>query len=127
MSTNIELSDEALKNLWKDTKFSGTYTKIYLKLLSHLGPSCLYLGSFAGLTTFQNALHFDKNCNVSSTRLRSVLTTLPDFIYQLKKVHKIRRRSFQNVGGLGQIWQADLGNIYCIHSIFQSNNILYLS
>ncbi len=87
----MSLSDKQLIELWKNPKFSGSYS---------------------GVSNFQAALALEKNIHVSKARLFSVFKTDPDILLETKKrLKKIPRRSIK-VHGVGLLWQSDLAEMH---------------
>ncbi len=87
-------SDEELIQLWKNPKFSG---------------------SFSGITNFRAALAVEKDIHVSKAKLFSILRKDPDILLETKKkLKKIPRRSMM-VHGVGILWQCDLAEMHEIN------------
>ncbi len=87
----MAVSDENLIALWKDPKFSGSYS---------------------GISNFRAALAIEKNIHVSKTRLFKVFRTDPDLLLETKKrLKKIPRRTMK-IHGVGLLWQSDLAEMH---------------
>ena len=80
------MSDDEIRDLWKDPNFSG---------------------SFSGILTFQQQLLHDKNIKISTRRLRHILTSLPDYLQHITRRKHFPKRSYSVHGWMNMI-QADL-------------------
>ncbi len=87
----MALSDEKLIELWKNPKFSGSYS---------------------GITNFHAALAVEKNIHVPIHKLFTILRKDPDILLETKKkLKKIPRRPMK-VHGVGVLWQCDLAEMH---------------
>ncbi len=82
---------QTILSLWRDKDFSG---------------------SFAGLTTFGNALRTEKNINISNNSLLEILRSDEDFLIESRKIKKTFPRRKMNVHGLFSLWQADYAQMF---------------
>ncbi len=85
------VSADELQKLWRDPKFSG---------------------SFSGISNFQSALKFEKNINLSKNQIYAMLKTDRNFVLEMSKIKKRIPRRPMNVHGYGILWQADLGQLF---------------
>ncbi len=82
---------ETILSLWRDKDFSG---------------------SFAGLSTFGNALRTEKNINISNNELLQILRSDADFLLETRKIKKTFPRRKMNVHGVFSLWQADFAQMF---------------
>jgi hypothetical protein len=86
-----EPSEEYLLSLWKEKRFSG---------------------SFSGLRAFQLALKNEKNINVSTKRLRKVLRKFFTYVSHIQAKLRGERRTYNSVHGVFMLWQSDLASFF---------------
>jgi hypothetical protein len=84
-------SEEYLLSLWKDKRFSG---------------------SFSGLRAFQLALKHEKKLNVSTKRLREVLRKNFTYISHIQPHLRGERRTYDSVHGVFMLFQSDLASFF---------------
>ena len=85
------LSDEKIRQLWRDPKFSGC---------------------FSGVRNFQASLGLEKNIHYSTSELFNILREDPDFVAEMRQVRKRFPRRPIMVHGVGRLWQGDLGIMF---------------
>ena len=87
------MEPEKIRKLWRDPKFPG---------------------SFSGISNFQAALKFDKNIDISKSKLFNILRHDRNYILEMRKIKKIVKRRAMNIHGYGVLWQADVGEMFPI-------------
>ncbi len=71
-----------------------------------------FSGSYSGLANFQTCLKNEKNIDISRNKLLTILNKDRDYALEMRKVtRKINRRPM-NIHGYGNLFQADLGQLY---------------
>lgn len=86
-----EPSDEYLLSLWKDNRFTG---------------------SFSGLRAFKLALKHEKHLDVSTKRLRKVLRKNMTYISHIQNKLRGERRNYHSVHGVFMLCQSDLASFF---------------
>ncbi len=87
----VKLSDEEIQKLWRNPKFSG---------------------SFSGVRNFQASLGLEKNIHLSISELFAILRKDPDFVAEMRQVRIRFPRRHVMVHGVGRLWQGDLGIMF---------------
>ena len=85
------VDEKKILNLWRDPRFSGAYS---------------------GLDNFKTCLQHEQNIHISRNNLLKILMKDRNYVLEMRKVpRKIKRRGM-NIHGYGQLWQADIGQLF---------------
>lgn len=87
MNNKTNLTDEEIRDLWKNEAFPG---------------------SFSSARTFQQALLLDKQINLPLMRVYKALSTLPEYLVLLRPIRHFPKRSYKGVHGFFNLVQADI-------------------
>lgn len=68
-----------LVRLWEDPDFSGNTYIHTCQSFANFFNYFMFLGSFSGAKTFQSLLKLDRDINVSYSKIRKALLTIPNW------------------------------------------------
>ena len=87
-------------------------TKANAKKILELWRDPSFSGAYSGLQNFQTCLYHEKNIQVSRNDLLKILMTDRNYVLEMRKVPKKINRRPMNIHGVGQLWQADLAQLF---------------
>ncbi len=85
------MEPEEIRKLWRDPRFSGCYS---------------------GLDNFQSSLKHEKKVTISKADLFDILKQDRNYILEMRKIKKKFPRRQMRVHGYGNVWQADIGQMF---------------